>query len=129
MGNRTQIALSLACLLAFAPALAAGPTHDLQVTIDASRRSKPVSRYAYGMFIEPIGGLVARTLWAEMLDDRKFYYPVLPESKDAPPPPNAEGRPGISYRKWRSFGGVAVVSLVEKDPLAGAFCLCVVVVV
>ena len=81
--------------------------HAQKVTavVDASRRSDPVTRYQYGMFIEPIGGLVARTLWAEMLDDRKFYFPVVAASRDAPPPPNAEGRPGVAYRKWRPIGG------------------------
>src|SRR4051812_2450671 len=78
---------------------------QVKVTIDGGQRSDPVSLYEYGMFIEPIGNLVARTLWAEMLDDRKFYYPVVAASKDAPPPPNAEGRPGVTVRKWRPIGG------------------------
>jgi alpha-N-arabinofuranosidase len=88
-------------------------------TIDASKRSDPVTRHAYGMFIEPIGGLVARTLWAEVLDDRKFYFPVIPESRDAPPPPNAEGRPGVSYRKWRPIGGDDVVTMDTANPFVG----------
>ncbi|MBO9711713.1 MAG: alpha-N-arabinofuranosidase [Sphingomonas sp.] len=89
-------------------------------TIDAGRRSAPVTRYQYGMFIEPIGGLVARTLWAEMLDDRKFYYPVVAEGRDAPPPANAEGRPGVAYRKWRPIGGDDVVTMDPRDPFVGA---------
>ncbi len=93
-----------------------------QVTavIDASKPSDPVTRYEYGMFIEPIGGLVARTLWAEMLDDRKFYFPVVPASRDAPPPPNAEGRPGVAYRKWRPIGGDEAVTMDAADPFVGA---------
>jgi alpha-L-arabinofuranosidase len=35
--------------------------------------------------------LIARTLWAEMLDDRKFYYGIVAEGKDAPPPRSVEG--------------------------------------
>ena len=73
----------------------------VRVTIDGARRSEPVTRYEYGMFIEPIGNLVARTLWAEMLDDRKFYFPIVPASKDAPPPANAQVFPGMAGRKWR----------------------------
>lgn len=88
--------------------------------IDASRRSDPVTRYQYGMFIEPIGGLVARTLWAEMLDDRKFYFPVVPAARDAPPPPNAEGRPGMAYRKWRPIGGDDAVTMDTDRPFVGA---------
>lgn len=93
---------------------------SLQATIDAGRRSAPVTKYEYGMFIEPIGGLVARTLWAEMLDDRKFYYPVVSAARDVPPPPNAEGRPGVAYRKWRPVGGDDAVTMDTRDPYVGA---------
>lgn len=112
-----------AAILAFGLGTAAlpPPVSAQQVTavIDASKRSDPVTRYAYGMFIEPIGGLVARTLWAELLDDRKFYYPVVAESRDTPPPANAEGRPGVSYRKWRPVGGDDAVAMDTADPLVG----------
>ena len=89
------------------------------VRIDATARSAAVTPYEYGMFIEPIGGLVARTLWAEMLDDRKFYYPIGPAASDAPPPVNAEGRPGVVYRKWRPIGGDAVVTMDTQHPYVG----------
>jgi alpha-N-arabinofuranosidase len=97
-------------------AMAAAPVEPVKVTIDGNRRSDPVSRYQYGMFIEPIGNLVAHTLWAEMLDDRKFYFPVIPEARDVPPPANAEGRPGMVYRKWRPIGGDDAVSMDGNDP-------------
>jgi alpha-N-arabinofuranosidase len=104
--------------LSIVPA-AAETTKPVMVRIDAARRAAPVTRYEYGMFIEPIGGLVARTLWAEMLDDRKFYYPIGPASADAPPPPNAEGRPGVVYRKWRPIGGDAVVVMDTQRRYVG----------
>jgi alpha-N-arabinofuranosidase len=91
----------------------------VKVTIDGASRAAPVTKYEYGMFIEPIGGLVARTLWAEMLDDRKFYYPVVPPALDTPPPLNAEGRPGVSYRKWRPVGADDAVTMDAKDPYVG----------
>ena len=91
----------------------------IAVRIDATARSAAVTPYEYGMFIEPIGGLVARTLWAEMLDDRKFYYPIGPAASDAPPPVNAEGRPGVVYRKWRPIGGDAVVTMDTQHPYVG----------
>ena len=91
----------------------------IAVRIDATARSAAVTPYEYGMFIEPIGGLVARTLWAEMLDDRKFYYPIGPAASDAPPPVNAEGRPGVLYRKWRPIGGDAAVTMDTQHPYVG----------
>lgn len=91
----------------------------ISVKIDAGQRSAPVTPYAYGMFIEPIGGLVANSLWAEMLDDRKFYYPVVVAVKDVPPPPNPEGRPGVSYRKWRPIGDENAVAMDASAPFVG----------
>lgn len=89
------------------------------VTIDGAQRAAPITKYEYGMFIEPIGGLVARTLWAEMLDDRKFYYPVVAPALDQPAPLNAEGRPGVSYRKWRPVGADNAVTMDAKTPYVG----------
>ncbi|MGH8287430.1 MAG: hypothetical protein ACREV7_00165 [Steroidobacteraceae bacterium] len=74
---------SLLCLAAAlcVPALAvADPPaprrpRPIVARIDTVRAGAPISPYEYGMFIEHIGGLVFRSLWSEMLDDRKFYYP------------------------------------------------------
>lgn len=99
------------------PGLAAEPVN---VIIDSAQRAAPITKYEYGMFIEPIGGLVARTLWAEMLDDRKFFYPVVAPALDKPPPVNAEGRPGVSYRKWRPVGGDDAVAMDANAPYVGA---------
>ena len=115
---RLGASLAVTALLLAAPATAQGPV-TVEVTIDGSQRAQPVTPYAYGMFIEPIGPLVARTLWAEMLDDRKFYFPIVTEAEDKPPPPNAEGRPGASYRKWRPIGGADAVVMDQRDPYVG----------
>ena len=109
----------LAIALSAGVAAAAPPSGGVAVRIDATRRSAAVTPYQYGMFIEPIGGLVARTLWAEMLDDRKFYYPVVSPQHDVPPPPNVEGRPGVSYRKWRPIGGDDAVVMDKEAPFVG----------
>lgn len=101
-----------------ATAVAGNP---IKVTIDARASSDPVTRYEYGMFIEPIGGLIARTLWAEMLDDRKFYYPIVAEGRDPPVPISVEGRPGVVYRKWRPIGADAV-DVDTRDCYVGAHC-------
>ncbi|MBO9560950.1 MAG: alpha-N-arabinofuranosidase [Caulobacter sp.] len=113
-----MIAAGLFCAIAATPAIAEA-AEPVKVTIDGASRSAPVTKYEYGMFIEPIGGLVARTLWAEMLDDRKFYYPVVAPALDTPPPLNAEGRPGVTYRKWRPVGGDDAVVMDTKTPYVG----------
>jgi alpha-N-arabinofuranosidase len=112
-----------AALLAvvFEASVSAAVTHPvpIQVTIDGIARSEPVTRYEYGMFIEPIGNLVARTLWAEMLDDRKFHFPVVAQSKDEPPAPDARVFPGMASRKWRPIGGDDAVTMDRHDPYVG----------
>jgi alpha-N-arabinofuranosidase len=99
----------------------AADTHAVKVTIDVHTTSDPVTQYEYGMFIEPIGGLVARTLWAEMLDDRKFYYPIVAAGKDLPVPISVEGRPGVVYRKWRPLGADSV-QIDTQDCYVGGHC-------
>ncbi len=63
-------------LILLASAVAAAQTGNTQpdriaVTIDASRTGAPISPYLYGQFIEHIGPLINRSVWTEMLDDRK----------------------------------------------------------
>lgn len=44
--------------------------------IDASARKAPISKYIYGQFIEHLGRCIYGGIWAEMLEDRKFFHPV-----------------------------------------------------
>ena len=39
----------------------------------------PIQKYIYGQFIEHLGRSIYGGIWAEMLMDRKFYYPVTDE--------------------------------------------------
>jgi len=47
-----------------------------QATIYANQTLTPVSKYIYGQFIEHLGRCIYQGIWAEMLEDRKFYFPV-----------------------------------------------------
>ncbi len=46
------------------------------LTLDTAKTKEPISPYIYGQFIEHLGKCVNGGLWAELLEDRKFYYPV-----------------------------------------------------
>ena len=46
------------------------------VKIDASQRGGKISPFIYGQFIEHMGNCINGGIWAEMLEDRKFFYPV-----------------------------------------------------
>ena len=63
------------------------------LTIDARVVGEPISKYIYGQFIEHLGRCIYGGIWAEMIEDRKFFDAV-----------GAEGSP------WRGLSaGDAVV--------------------
>jgi alpha-N-arabinofuranosidase len=47
-----------------------------EVSIDLSDTGQPIEKYIYGQFIEHLGRCIYGGIWAEMVEDRKFYYPV-----------------------------------------------------
>jgi len=88
----------------------------VEATIDASKMSAPISPLVYGMFLEHIGGLITNSIWAEMLDDRKFYNPI-------PNPPRPEsGGPRFGrgqLRTWTVVGPASCVSMDKTHPYTG----------
>ena len=125
MNNRgvkvTTAALLLAGTLGTQAAAQSAPTtpQELKVTIDSKQTARPVSPYEYGMFIEHIGQLIYRSLWSEMLDDRKFYFPITPEEPQAAAP--AQGGPfrNMQLRKWHPLGPAESVVMDKLQPFVG----------
>ncbi len=74
-----RIVLLATALLTIASCIAA-PPNAAPVVIDATQTGEPVSPYVYGQFIEHLGRCIYGGLWAEMLEDRKFFYPVTGEA-------------------------------------------------
>ena len=94
----------------------ATPVERIAVTVDARQTRAPISPYLYGQFIEHIGDLVNRSVWAEMLDDRKFYYDVNSAPAPEPPPgPFRVRRPN----RWRPIGPDAAVVMDRDHPYTG----------
>lgn len=90
----------------------------LQVTIDAQTTSPPISKYLYGQFIEHIRSTMYNSLWAEMLDDRKFYFPITAAKPGPPTKPG--GVPfGGKLRQWHPVGGDDVVVMDKSQPFVG----------
>ncbi len=98
---------------------AAASPREIKVEIDTRQTARPVSPYEYGMFIEHIGALIYRSLWSEMLDDRKFYFPIKPEEPQAGAP--AQGGPfrNMQLRKWYPVGPVEAVVMDQEGPFVG----------
>lgn len=95
------------------------PPQELKVTIDTQQTARAVSPYEYGMFIEHIGALIYRSLWSEMLDDRKFYFPIKPEEAQSAVP--AQGGPfrNMQLRKWHPIGPAEAVVMDKHQAFVG----------
>jgi len=108
------------CIASTATAAAqqAEPTAPAQLTvnINTQKTAEPVSKYEFGMFIEHIGALIYRSLWSEMLDDRKFYFPITSKEEASP---QRQGFRGMQLRKWRPVGPDDVVTMDKVHPFVG----------
>jgi alpha-N-arabinofuranosidase len=49
------------------------------ITIDANKPGAKINPFIYGQFIEHLGRCIYGGIWAEMLEDRKFYFPITKE--------------------------------------------------
>ncbi|HEY4077969.1 MAG TPA: hypothetical protein VGM26_13650 [Rhizomicrobium sp.] len=81
----------------------AQPARDVAATVNAARMSEPITRYMFGGFLEHLGNLINYGLWSEVLDDRKFYYPV-----NSQPPVQGERS---ATRKWTPVGPNSSVTM------------------
>ena len=107
------------CCLGYALDPAPPPPERIVANIDASKLSTPISKYEYGMFIEHLGSLIYRSLWSEMLDDRKFYYPISFKEPDAATrAPSSRPRMFLP-RQWRPVGADDVVVMDKDQPFVG----------
>ncbi|MEW6234098.1 MAG: alpha-L-arabinofuranosidase C-terminal domain-containing protein [Candidatus Omnitrophota bacterium] len=82
--NLMVTALGIAMLVlttGIAQSAESGSSQSVEITIDASKTKEPISKYIYGQFIEHLGRCIYGGIWSEMLEDRKFYFPITPEFK------------------------------------------------
>ena len=93
---------------------------QITATIHTQQTAEPVSKYEFGMFIEHIGPLIYRSLWSEMLDDRKFYFPIT--SKQPEPPAGEQAAAQArrnALRRWVPVGSDDVVVMDKQQPFVG----------
>ena len=107
---------TLLVIVLLSTTLCSAQTQPVHATIDASKTSAPISKYIYGQFLEHIGGIVNNNIWAEMLDDRKFYYPITSQRPAEPVGPPWRR---TALRHWMPIGGDAAVAMDTDYPYAG----------
>jgi alpha-N-arabinofuranosidase len=98
-----------------------------EVTIDAAKTGEPISPYIYGQFIEHLGRCIYGGIWAEMLEDRKFYFPIDGEKPGwdmhTGKKVSYEGE-GVPYEilvasPWQPIGPKAAVAMDKAAPYVG----------
>lgn len=124
MRDRTSMMAAVTLLLSGVAVTGAAqrnaPTPQvLKVSIDTQQTARPVSPHEYGMFIEHIGSLVYRSLWSEMIDDRKFYFPIKPEEPETAAPVAGPPMRNLQLRKWHPVGPEQAVTMDNDQPFVG----------
>jgi len=92
-------------------------SQTVHATVDASKTRAPISKYVYGQFLEHAGNLVNSGIWAEMLDDRKFYNPIKASAPAQPEGPAWRRR--LAPRYWTTLGPEEFVTLDAKRAFTG----------
>jgi alpha-L-arabinofuranosidase len=78
--NSTRFFLPVSMLFLLGTITSCLPEREVtQIKIDVNQTNAPIEKYIYGQFIEHMGKCIYGGIWAEMLEDRKFYYPVTYE--------------------------------------------------
>jgi len=88
-----------------------------QVTIDATQTGEAISPYIYGQFIEHLGRCIYGGIWAEMLEDRKFHFPV-PAEGDIWRMTRAQARV-LAASPWKVIGPEGTVAMVRDGAFVG----------
>jgi len=86
------------------------------VTIEAGKTGEPISKYIYGQFIEHLGRCIYGGIWAEMLEDRKFWHPIPAEG---PVWKEHQGARVLIASPWRVVGDKDAVKMSTENSFVG----------
>ncbi len=108
---------ALAALALGAAATLARPA-AVDVKLDAAQTGQPISPYVYGQFIEHLGRCIYGGIWAEMLQDRKFYFPI---TADYAPYKDLQNTPFpvVGASPWEIVGSADGVAMTTVNPFVG----------
>jgi alpha-N-arabinofuranosidase len=94
-----------------------------QVSIDISDTGQTIEKYIYGQFIEHLGKCIYGGIWAEMVEDRKFYYEVKADFDPFGTATDPQWGTGpyqfLKASPWEIIGGGDKVQMDRKNPYTG----------
>lgn len=91
---------------------------ELEVDLDLKETGEPINPFIYGQFIEHLGRCVYGGIWAEMLEDRKFYFEV---TEDYNPYKRLQDTdyPVVGASPWEITGNVSGLTMTTEDSFVG----------
>ena len=117
---------SLICVLslAFAALCSAAP---VEVKVDVAKTGAPINPFIYGQFIEHLGRCIYGGIWSEMLEDRKFYFPITAnyapyreiQNPDFPGQLVGGEFPVVGASPWQIIGDASAVQMVKEGAFVG----------
>lgn len=110
-----NLLLTLIVSICVAPVSAAD---SMVIRVDPKDESHAIHPFVYGQFIEHMGRCIYGGIWAEMLEDRKFFFPVTPEY--APYRDLVDTRfPVVGASPWQIIGNTEGVEMTQERPFVG----------
>ncbi|HMP84806.1 MAG TPA: alpha-L-arabinofuranosidase C-terminal domain-containing protein, partial [Verrucomicrobiota bacterium] len=90
----------------------------IELKLDAAKTNAPINPFIYGQFIEHLGRCIYGGIWAEMLEDRKFYFPI---TADYSPYRSLTHTPYpvVGASPWQIIGDTGAVTMVKEGAFVG----------
>lgn len=110
-----KLLLLFVALSTFTSALIAQPTVNIDLKSTAEDDINP---YIYGQFIEHLGRCIYGGIWAEMLEDRKFYFPITADYSPYRSLTESEF-PVVGASPWEIVGDASGVTMVTENSFVG----------
>lgn len=89
----------------------------IELRIDATKSGPAINPFVYGQFIEHLGRCIYGGIWAEMLEDRKFYFPITDNYN-----PYGDSKikiPVVSASPWEVIGPAESIVMVKENAFVG----------
>lgn len=89
-----------------------------KIHLDLSRTGEPIEPFIYGQFIEHMGRCIYGGIWAEMLQDRKFFFPI---TADYDPYKDLKDTafPVVGASPWEIFSNADGLAMIKEDSFVG----------
>ncbi|MDQ8197746.1 alpha-L-arabinofuranosidase C-terminal domain-containing protein [Pelagicoccus enzymogenes] len=119
--NRLTQTLAVLGVAALSPmAYPNHPESPSPISIDLDHTGDPINPFIYGQFIEHLGRCVYGGIWAEMLEDRKFYFPI---TEDYNPYKSLQDTqfPVVGASPWQILGAPTGLQMTTAESFVGQY--------